>query len=553
MFLFQADTNTNASPTDKESLENPDRRNETFPEEPGYHSSEGPGGYDSEYGTHNSPATHDQAAKESVQRETIGTESDDKQLSQFFRDEKIKNVASKKMDQAEMADTKAKEFGQIHDNGSGSEPSSLTNQSLFEEPRRPHMNATFEDTEGSAVKEGNKSDLKQHKEPVITHNDDQDTSENKEEKTGTSGSGDEASTETSDDTDEHTEAEEKLYRGEVNVKGLSNFSTIDKDENGSGDSLGQNGIRNTGDGESGQEVLINQMAKQEPFYETNNTVAEGTLDKQTKESRNQNEANLDQISTNESQSQGSIDASASTESTVDQSATKESKAFSQITTAKDVDVLPSGDFQTPMAQPVLDEVERVKLRTDVEKGIATENEGTAIQDANYQQNQLNQFKQLDRTAQTKPDEVAGSQEVAEENALKDNLRPQIYNATFSDGPSFDTAYSTGVDVEGNQSADLHEVTSPENSSIDDTDEIPVYTLSSPRSEDAVENAASLVFTTPTSSITTASATYLEPALPTEGESTFTTLDTPPQDQEERYTPPTERSKSRSKPTTTFLR
>lgn len=551
MFLFQADTNTNASPTDKGSLENPDRRNETFPEEPGYHSSEGPGGYDSEYGTHNSPSTHDQAAKESVQRETKGTESDDKELNQFFRDEKIKNVASKKMGQAEMADTQAKQFGQIHDNGSGSEPSSLTNQSLFEEPRRPHMNATFEDTEGSAVKEGNKSDLKQHEEPVITHNDDQDTSENKEEKTGTSGSGDEASTETSDDTDEHTEAEEKLYRGEVNVKGLSNFSTIDKDENGSGDSLGQNGIRNTGDGESGQEVLINQMAKQEPFYETNNTVAEGTLDKQTKESRNQNEASLDQISTNESQSQGSIDASASTESTVDQSATKESKAFSQITTAKDVDVLPSGDFQTPMAQPVLDEVERVKLRTDVDKGMATENEGTAIQD--YQQNQLNQFKQLDRTAQTKPDEVAGSQEVAEENASKDNLRPQIYNATFSDGPSFNTAYSTGVDVEGNQSADLHEVTSPENSSIDDTDEIPVYTLSSPRSEDAVENAASLVFTTPTSSITTASATYLEPALPTEGESTFTTLDTPPQDQEERYTPPTERSKSRSKPTTTFLR
>ena len=436
----------------------------------------------------------------------------------------------------------------------------MRNHSLFDQPRRLDINATFEDNEGNADKETDTSGGEQLKEPFAGNQVAQNMTDHEEEETETSGSGDESSTETNDDV-EHVEAEGKVSEGEGDVREPPNVPIFDNDEHGSGQNIGKNGIRNAEDGEGEQGVPTEAMAQEKTFDGSKTQVPEGTIDKQTavdvvgnQVMVNQGEAPFNQIRTEESHSQENVDA-ASEDKLINKSEVNKSQkpvteeTFDRGATVKDIDAYSSGDFETPATQPLRNEPERSKLGTNLDKGAQTENERLIIQDVHGQQNLLNQPDQPGQPVLNEPEEASGGQESTEGSVLRQDQSPQIDNATLSDGPSFNAAYSPAVDTGGTQLADLHGVTSPETSSEDDTDEVPVYILSTPSNEDSFaveENTASPVFTAPTSSITTESTAYAEPpTLPEEAESTFSELDTP-QSQDDQYTPPSERSKWRLK-------
>ena len=420
------------------------------------------------------------------------------------------------------------------------------------------MNSTFEDIEGNAdEKSGEEEAKEQFTANQVVHN----TTEDEEERIEASGSGDGSTTEPSGDI-EHEEAEGRVSEGEGDVREPPNVPIYDEDEDGSGQNIGQNGIKNSEDGEQGEQGERNDTVAQEKTSDGSKTqVPKETINKQTAVNVvgnqvmvNQSEVPFDQIRTEESHSQESIGA-ASKDKLINKSEVNKSKktvtaeTFDRDATEKDIDAYSSGDFETPATQPVRNEPERAMLGTNIEKGAQTENERLVIQDVHGQQNLLNQPDQPGQPLLYEPEEASRGQERSEENMSSQDQRPQIDNATLSDGPAFNAAYSPALDTEGTQIPDLHGVTSPETSSEDNTDEIPVYILSTPSSEDsfaAGDNNASPVFTAPTSSITTESASYAEPPTsPEEVESTLNELDTP-QTQDDQYTPPTERSKWRLK-------
>ena len=572
VFLFQTnagDKNPNSIPSNKESSlyqnqsspENPDRRNQTFPEEPPVHdSSEGLGRYETEHETHDTDDTLGQSAEESIQTNTSDLESYGKGYSERVYDKNSRNFTSEKTGLADINDTQVRLFEQIQDNGTRNEVSLSRNHSLFDQLRRPDMNATFEDNEGNADKETDTSGEEQLKEPFTGNQVAQNMTEHEEEEIETSGSGDESSTETNDDI-EHVEAEGKVSEGEGDAREPPNVPIFDNDEHGSGQNIGKNGIKNAEDGEGEQKVPMKTTTQEKTFDRSKTQIPEGTIDKHTavdvegnQVMANQSEALFNQITTEASHSQENVDA-ASEDKLINKSEVNKSKkpvtaeTVDRGATVKDIDAYSSGDLETPATQPVRNEPERTKLGTNIEKGAQTENKRLIIQDVHGQQNLLNQPDQPDQPALNEPEEASGDQERTEESVLRQDQSLQIDNATLSEGPSFNAAYLPTVDTEGTQLADLHGVTSPETSSQEDTDEVPVYILSTPSSEDsfaAEENTASTVFTAPTPSITTESAAYAEPpTLPEEGESTLSELDTP-QSQDDQYTPPSERSKWRLK-------
>ena len=111
--------------------------------------------------------------------------------------------------------------------------------------------------------------------------------------------------------------------------------------------------------------------------------------------------------------------------------------------------------------------------------------------------------------------------------------PLSDNTSFIDAPSstHDTN-SAGMDTEGTQFSDLYGVSSRENTTVDDdSDEIPVYMLSSPSSTkdsfNGEESTGSPIFTAPTSSVSTSSSfSYSEPSTLPLGDGSFSSIDDP---------------------------
>ena len=443
------------------------------------------------------------------------------------------------------------QFGEINENGTRGEPSLFTNQSLLDEPRRPDINSTFQDIEGKTDREINNYDAEgESDEPVTSEHAVQDTTE-QVEKPEVSGSGDESSAETKDDNDEgheDTEGEEQPSHGGSRTKETNNVPILDKDETGSGQNIWKSGIENAEGRDGERESLFNKTEKQDTFDESKN--GKGTTNQEeavnvvgNQITGNHNEAPLEQNRTEESHSQEVIDAASSEGNLINQSAINEpesslpAESIDQSAAVKDVNAYSSGDFDTPATQTAFSEPERVIL----EKGVRTQNEQPTIHDV--QQDKLNQS---DHPVMQDSDEASGGgnlpQEATEESALKHDQSPQIDTANLSEGPaSSNDASSMGLDTEGTQLPDLHGMTSQEISPEDGPDEIPVYTLSMPSSEDSFpteESTSSPIFTAPTSAVTTSSASYSEP--PVEGESTFTAFDPPSRD--DQFQSPTERSK-----------
>ena len=593
------------------SPEGADRRNQTLPEE--HDLSEINGKYDSDYYTHDSLATHDGAAIESVPRNSKGLQSDGQEYNRSVYSGKSKNADEPGL--TDIADTQVKQFRQIHENDTWDQPSILTNQSLPDEPRRPDMNSTFEDTQNKADKETQKTSVEESAKPAtVKHADPRRTDTNstledieskahKEKgKSGvegsedpvrvkqgpheipeqvenpeSSGSGDELSTLTDYENNGTEGANEKMPEAGGNAREPSNVPLLDEDEYGWGQNSGQNGNENVEGHEGGQESLFNETAKQEAVDEPKKTVSLENTDEQTAVNvvgnqimGNQNEVTLEQNRAEELHPQKVIDAASLEDKLINQSASNGpdkpviGNSLDQSVKVKDINADSSGDFDTPAENPVFNEPERVISKIILENGFRSHNNQPAIQDV--QQNQLNirgvhqdQLNQPDRPVLNEPGKASGevslAQKSTEESALRQDQGPQINNVRFSERPSSNDAYSTGVETEGTQLADLHGVASPETSPVDEPDRIPVYTLSSPGNEDsfaAEESTASPALTAPTSSVTTSSALFAEPpTLQAEGESTFTALDTPAT-QDDQYTSPTERSKWSKNPHSQFF-
>ena len=218
------------------------------------------------------------------------------------------------------------------------------------------------------------------------------------------------------------------------------------------------------------------------------------------------------------------------------------KDLDQDSTAQDVNEYSSGDFDPPATQPVFNESERTVLETNVEKGFQTQDGQLDIQDV--QQNHLNKpDKPVINTIDNASDGNNFAQESTDESqfAWEQEQGPQTDSTRLSEGPSSsNNDYSAGVDTEGTQQADRYAATSQENDTEGEPDEIPVYTLSFPKSEESFateESTTSPSFTAPTSSDATPSATYGETLTLPDGESSFSAIDAPSQDDQ----PTTERS------------
>ena len=139
---------------------------------------------------------------------------------------------------------------------------------------------------------------------------------------------------------------------------------------------------------------------------------------------------------------------------------------------------------------------------------------------------------LEQTEQT---QAINSQN--DQNGISDEPKTPAVIDGPAEPPLTNIAYPTVVNVDGSQLNDYHEDASQDISLEDNSDEIPVYTLSSPVGDDSLAEDETTLSSMPASSVNTASADisdsgatmspgYSESSLSSEGYSTFPTATAP---------------------------
>jgi len=544
------DTNTSVSPKASESPqhqhlsfhESADKRNETFVDYPKKRRlPESSEHFESERQSAN--YYRDDFAREVMQRESSVDKNDVEKKSEPFHGNLLKGAGSKKSnltnsDDGVMANEKFAE--NIRDNDFQGE-SSLANQSLFHGPRSPDMNSKFEDTE---VKNGGET-----ANPVVESSKMKVTGENKstkrtKEPAEALGSGDQLD-------------EETRFRGDARKDESSDISVLDEDY-GSGENSGQYVNENTQSPEKDQQRYHKKMAQQDNILqESANAVSGEKIDGKTGVNNvgNYNEAKL-----NEAPFEKDRKDSLQSDEAVDANAPKSKLAnkadidtpeingehLDQVYTAENLNEDPREDFHPTRTQSVSTDPESTISEKDVGKNYNVPDEQTNFQD--FQRNQLgNPSQPVINATDDNSGENTIVQETMEENSRAQEQGPLSDNTSFIDAPSstHDTN-SAGMDTEGTQLSDLYGVSSRENTTLDDdSDEIPVYMLSSPSSTkdsfNGEESTGSPIFTAPTSSLSTSSSfSYSEPSTLTLGDGSFSSIDDPSEGDQSTF--PRERSK-----------
>ena len=200
--------------------------------------------------------------------------------------------------------------------------------------------------------------------------------------------------------------------------------------------------------------------------------------------------------------------------------------------AKDIDVdgFPNAEFETPMTNPKLNESLADISETNAEGD--TKPEGS--EPLTYQLHPYDRQNDVDLPDKPKQmtsyenDQALVGQDSLEESSPKQDNNLQIDNTTLPEHFSSNSTYSATLNTESTQLTDMRETKSQANGTMDETDDIPVYTVSMPSGVDSVarestgdDKLSSQVF--PASSIDTAvpNREYAQQStLSREAESTF---------------------------------
>lgn len=216
--------------------------------------------------------------EESTQHNEV-IQFDGRSKNQFPKDKKLKKAITAKEDSENIEDYQTSESREEFENGTRSESTSFTNQTLLDEPRRPDMNETLHDSEDIFEIEDKKSESKplgQNEGQIVSH----DTVELVEGDSEVSGN--QASEESGDNTSGNKGDEEVSSSGEVSDVSISDYSedsSAENEEDGSAANIDENRIINATDGDNEQEVEFNRAADQHSFKESEAQLDEGHIRK----------------------------------------------------------------------------------------------------------------------------------------------------------------------------------------------------------------------------------------------------------------------------------
>ena len=480
-----------------------------------------------------------------MQRERSADKNDVEKKSEPFHRNLLKGADPKKSnltdsDDAFMAnETFAENIG---DNNFRGESNKIkANQSLFDGPRSPDMNSTFEDTE---VNNGGET-----ANPVVESSKMTVTGENKsrkrtKEQDEAPGSGDQLD-------------EETRLRGDARKDESSDISVLDEDY-GSGENSGQYVNENAQSPENGPERYHKKRVKQDNIIqESANAISGDKIDGKTDvnnaenyKQANLNEARFEKDRKESLQSDEAVDANASKsklENKADIDAPKTTGGhLDQGSTVEYLNEDSREDFHPSRTQSVSNDPETAISGNDDGKLYNVPDEQTNFQD--FQRNQLgNPGQPVINATDDNSGENTIVQETMDESFRAQEQGPQSENTSLIDAPSStNDTNSAGMDTEGTQLSDLYGLSSRENTTVDDvSDEIPVYMLSSPSSSkdsfNGEESTGSPIFTAPTSSLSTSSSfSYSEPSTLTLGDGSFSSIDDPSEGDQSTF--PRERSK-----------
>ena len=546
------DTNTSFPPKASESTrhqnlsfhESADKRNETFVDYPKKRRlPESSDHVESERESAND--IRDDFAKEFMQRERSADKNDVEKKSEPFHGNLLKGAGPKKSNLTDSEDAfMANEtFAEniLDNNFEGESNKTKANQSLFDRPRSPDMNSKFEDTD---VTNGGETANPNVENSWMTVTGENKSRKRTKEQAEAPGSGDQLD-------------EETRLRGDASKDESSDISVLDEDY-GSGENSGQYVNENAQSPENDQERYHNKMAKQDNIIqESTNAISGDKIDGKTDVN---NAENYKQANLNEARFEKDREDSLRSDEAVDANASKSKLAnkagidtpgingehLNQGYTAEDLNKDSREDFPPSRTQSVSKDPESTISEKDVGKNYNVPDEQTNFQD--FQRNQLGNPGQPVINA---TDENSGEntivQETMGESSRAQEQGPLGDNTSFIDAPSStNDINSAGMNTEGTQLSDLYGVSSRENTTVDDdSDEIPVYMLSSPSSTNdsfnGEESTVSPIFTAPTSSLSTSSSfSYSEPSTLTLGDGSFSSIDDPSEGDQSTF--PRERSK-----------
>lgn len=483
-------------------------------------------------------------AKEFMQRERSADKNDVEKKSEPFHGNLLKGAGPKKsnLTDSEEAFMANETFAaNIRDNDFQGESNKIKAKSLFDGPRSPDMNSKFEDTD---VTNGGETANPNVENSWMTVTGENKSRKRTKEQAEAPGSGDQLD-------------EETRLRGDASKDESSDISVLDEDY-GSGENSGQYVNENAQSPENDQERYHNKMAKQDNIIqESTNAISGDKIDGKTDVN---NAENYKQANLNEARFEKDREDSLRSDEAVDANASKSKLAnkagidapeikgehLDQGSTVENLNEDSREDFDPSRTQSVSSYPETAISRKDDGKLYNVPDEQTNFQD--FQRNQLgNPGQPVINATDDNSGENTIVQETMEESSRAQEQGTLSDNTSFIDAPpSTNDINSAGMNTEGTQLSDLYGVSSRENTTVDDdSDEIPVYMLSSPSSTkdsfNGEESTVSPIFTAPTSSLSTSSSfSYSEPSTLTLGDGSFSSIDDPSEGDQSTF--PRERSK-----------
>ena len=483
-------------------------------------------------------------AKEFMQRERSADKNDVEKKSEPFHGNLLKGAGPKKSNLTDSEDAfMANETfaANIRDNDFQGESNKIKAKSLFDGPRSPDMNSKFEDTD---VTNGGETANPNVENSWMTVTGENKSRKRTKEQAEAPGSGDQLD-------------EETRLRGDASKDESSDISVLDEDY-GSGENSGQYVNENAQSPENDQERYHNKMAKQDNIIqESTNAISGDKIDGKTDVN---NAENYKQANLNEARFEKDREDSLRSDEAVDANASKSKLAnkagidapeikgehLDQGSTVENLNEDSREDFDPSRTQSVSSYPETAISRKDDGKLYNVPDEQTNFQD--FQRNQLgNPGQPVINATDDNSGENTIVQETMEESSRAQEQGTLSDNTSFIDAPpSTNDINSAGMNTEGTQLSDLYGVSSRENTTVDDdSDEIPVYMLSSPSSTkdsfNGEESTVSPIFTAPTSSLSTSSSfSYSEPSTLTLGDGSFSSIDDPSEGDQSTF--PRERSK-----------
>lgn len=542
-----------------------DRRNETFPE-PEYGPVE-----KQEYDVSNDTFEEtDEEPIHTVENTDQRDQLKDREASAEKQDKppvqggQSKNVTSETDILTDDANTNTlKQQDKTRENGTENEPSHLSTESLSEELKSLDANSTSDDDDREIVNVATKSDATDSEKSVTAvENDTEDNTVEKEEKTEISGSGDDSLDDIKGNNDA-TETDDKLSQEGSGSGQAPNKAIPDGEVNGSVQSMDHN--ENKGLDERESQSLTKETMKQSSFSESK-AGSEESIHQPAVVNVTGN-----QIMGNQSEEEFHPDSTESIRPKNESAVLEDNEHTSQTVITNDTgntvftvegpvksattdDENPRENLDEPEAtQPVFNESERAISDTKLEEGLQTQNDQpnsnldvTKAQPNKPDQPALNEIDNASGAGGFTQESLEETEGIQDQNSQTD-LEPPAVLDDFAGSSSSSTSNPLVVNVEGSQESDYHEDASQDAIPEDTSDEIPVYTLSSPVGDDSLAADEGTLSPMPTSSVPTASANFIDAGANmspgysesspfSEGYGTFTAADAPSQEVFNSFTP-----------------